>query len=121
MDPQAIALRFNDCITARDVDGLATLMTDDHQFVDTEQQVVSGKDACIEAWRGFLEQFPDYRNVFSGVIPRDEVVVLIGYSECSFEPLAGPAIWTATIRGKQLAQWRVYHDTEATRKELRIA
>jgi len=116
--PATVAERFNDAITHRDIDGLATLMSDDHRFIDTEGGTVSGKQACLAAWRGFFESFPDYRNVFTSFSTRGEVVVIVGRSECSEPALAGPALWTATIVGDQVAEWHVHDDTPETRKHL---
>src|SRR5689334_17541337 len=62
-DLTAVAVAFNDSINGRDVDGLAGLMTDDHTFVDTEGGSVAGRRDCLDAWRGFFDSFPDYRNV----------------------------------------------------------
>ncbi|HEY0447943.1 MAG TPA: hypothetical protein VGD70_02355 [Actinophytocola sp.] len=62
-----VALRFNECITAADLAGLAALMSADHRFVDIEG------------------------NVFSAVVPRPGGVVLVGRSECpGHEVLTGP-------------------------------
>ena len=121
MNARDIALRFNDAINTRDVDRLGALMTDDHRFVDSEERAEIGKEACLEAWRGFFQQFPDYRNVFTSVLPRDDVVVIAGYSTCSFGPLDGPALWKATIRADKVAEWRVYQDDEVARQALGLS
>src|SRR5919201_473059 len=120
VEPETIAVQFNEAINARDIEALGALMTDDHRFVDTEERAVITKEACLDMWRGFFEQFPDYRNVFTAVLPRDNVVLAVGYSTCSFAALAGPAIWKATIRGNKVAEWRVYNDSEATRQTLNL-
>jgi ketosteroid isomerase-like protein len=104
----AVALRFNDCINARDLDGLAALMTDDHTFVDSGGARVEGKPACVDAWRGFFAAFPDYRNVFATASTAGDVVEIAGHSECSVEELAGPARWQARIHGARVAQWQVF-------------
>ena len=119
-DPAAVIARFNGCINRRDVDGLATLMSDDHRFIDSDANVVSGKEDCLDAWRGFFDSFPDYRNIFDTLTARDDVVSIVGYSECAESSLAGPAIWTATIRGETVTEWRVYADTPKTRTRLGI-
>lgn len=105
-----MAVRFNDRINARDLQGLASLMSDDHAFIDSEGSAVSGKPACIDAWRGFFELFPDYRNVFASVRAQGDVVTIVGHSVCSEPSLAGPAVWTATIRGGQVTRWQVHAD-----------
>ena len=117
-DPAAVVRRFNDCITASDIDGLTALMTADHTFVDTDGQVVAGRDECRVSWLGFFEQFPDYRNVFTVVTADDQVVTMAGYSICAVPALAGPALWKATVRGGRVAGWRVYDDTSDNRALL---
>jgi ketosteroid isomerase-like protein len=119
-DPTAVAERFNGCINRRDVDGLAELMSDDHTFIDSEGSAVAGKSACLEAWRGFFDLFPDYRNVFTALTADGGVVTILGYSECSEPSLAGPAIWTATVRDGTVAVWHVREDTPETRAGLGI-
>ena len=54
-------LDFNDAITARDLNLLGRLMTDDHAFIHSDGDAVAGRDAVLEAWRGFFDSFPGYR------------------------------------------------------------
>ena len=74
----------------------------------------------MEAWRGFFEQFPDYRNTFTSVITRGDLAIAVGYSTCDTEVLSGPAIWTASVADGRLAHWRVYQDTPEVRSDLGI-
>lgn len=119
-NPTPVAIRFNDSINGRDIDGLASLMSDDHTFIDSQGGVVSGKQACLDAWRGFFESFPDYRNVFASLTARDDVVTAVGHSVCSEPSLAGPALWTARIRDDKVVEWRVYADTPEVRERLGV-
>jgi ketosteroid isomerase-like protein len=107
VDPEALVVAFNDRINARDLDGLAALMTDDHTFIDPAGAAVTGSGACTEAWRGFFAAFPDYRNVFTATTVDGDTVVVTGYSTCSEPALAGPARWTATVRNGKVARWQV--------------
>ncbi|MGD0146012.1 MAG: nuclear transport factor 2 family protein [Nitrososphaerales archaeon] len=102
------ALKFNEEINQRNLEGLADLMTDDHRFIDNSGKVTKGKDAMKEGWRDFFERCPDYRNMFTCVTIQNNVVVMVGYSTCSYKPLDGPNIWTAKIRGGRVSEWRVY-------------
>jgi predicted SnoaL-like aldol condensation-catalyzing enzyme len=120
MDVQQIVVRFNDCINAQDIDGLARLMSDDHAFIDSENNALHGKAACVEAWRGFFSQFPDYRNTFTRFIISTDRVTIVGYSTCSEPLLAGAALWTAKIGGGKVTEWRVSSDTPANRQRLGI-
>jgi ketosteroid isomerase-like protein len=106
-DPPSVVVAFNECINARDLDGLTSMMTDDHEFVDSAGAVVAGKAACVEAWRGFFDAFPDYRNVFASVLADGDTVTVVGRSECSEPSLVGPARWTATVRAGRIARWQV--------------
>jgi ketosteroid isomerase-like protein len=121
-DAVRTATRFNDHINARDLPRLVALMTDDHTFVDGGGATVAGRDACREAWQGFFASFPDYRNIFTTMTPdaADEVVTIVGRSECSVPALAGPALWRASVRDGLVAEWRVYADTPASRAALGI-
>jgi ketosteroid isomerase-like protein len=119
-DVKRIALQFNDCINARDINGLARLMADDHAFIDSEGNTVSGKENCLNAWRGFFKAFPDYKNSFTTFINKGDLVTIAGYSTCSDDRLAGPALWTARVRDGKLVEWRVYTDTADNRQRLGI-
>lgn len=102
------ALRFNERINQQDLEGLAELMTDDHTFIDSEGNITKGKDAMKEGWREFFKKYPDYRNIFTCVTIQDNVVVMVGYSKCSYKPLDGPNTWTAKTHGGRISEWRVY-------------
>ena len=115
-----VVVSFNDCINRRDLVGLSKLMTADHVFIDSANNRISGKERCVEAWRGFFAAFPDYRNRFERVLLTSSEAVIVGHSVCSDFRLAGPALWTAKIDGQRVAQWRVYQDTNANRALLRL-
>jgi ketosteroid isomerase-like protein len=108
VDPRLIALRFNEFINHHDVDGLAALMTEDHQFVDRAGATIRGKVAMTEAWRDFFKSFPDYKNTFERIELRDVLVVLHGYATWTKGGDPDHAIWTATIESDLIAKWCVY-------------
>ena len=101
------ALRFNERINQQDVEGLAELMTDDHTFIDNSGNASKGKDVMKEGWREFFKKYPDYRNILTCVTIQNNIVVMIGYSSCSFKPLEHPSIWTARIRRGCVSEWKV--------------
>lgn len=116
-----VALRFNERINRRDLEGLVELMTPDHTFIDSEDEIHEGREAMREGWRDFFERWPDYRNVFTRIQVEGDLVVMVGYSTCSYEPLDGPALWTAKVREGRLSEWRVYGDTPENRRRLGVA
>lgn len=106
LDVMMVALKFNERINQRDLDGLVKLMTEDHVFIDNS----GGANGNMkEGWREFFEDYPDYRNIFTSVTVTANVVVMIGYSTCSTEPkLNGPSMWTAKVCNDRVSEWRVY-------------
>jgi ketosteroid isomerase-like protein len=113
------ALAFNEAIATRDVAALSRLMTEDHTFIDSDKNVVRGKEDVLDAWRGFFVTFADYHNVWTEVFASGDTVIAVGHSVCAAEPeLDGPAIWSATVRDNQVRTWRVYEDTPENRALL---
>jgi hypothetical protein len=103
-----IVMWFNECINRRDLGGLSG-------FIDSANNTISGKERCVEAWRGFFAAFPDYRNHFEHVVLSGSKAVIVGCSVCSDARLTGPALWFAKIEGQLIAEWHVYEDTSASR------
>lgn len=120
-DPKLTALMFNECINARDLEGLVALMADDHTFIDRNDDRYEGKDRMSRGWSEFFEEFPDYRNTFVRVQSRGDVVVVLGYAVWAAEGERDHVIWTATIRDDLVAEWRVSSDTAANRELLGLA
>jgi hypothetical protein len=88
-----IVVAFNDCITRRDIGGLSQLMTEDHVFIDSANNTISGKGRCVGTWTGFFAAFPDYRNHF-------ERVLLVGQGLSSSATLPAPTcVWQAPHYG----------------------
>ncbi|MHA2406702.1 MAG: nuclear transport factor 2 family protein, partial [Candidatus Hermodarchaeia archaeon] len=117
----SVALRFNERINIRDLTGLGELMTEDHVFIDIPGEVHEGRERMIAGWFEFFSKYTDYRNNFTKVETRRNLVIMIGFSECSYDPLDGPAIWTAKILNGKVAEWRVYEDNLQVRKQLGIS
>jgi ketosteroid isomerase-like protein len=108
IDAPAVVLAFNEAINRRDVDALARLMNEGHRFVDPSGAAVHGRDACLEAWRGFFDTFPDYRNVFDEIADLGGgLVVVRGRSECSVAALEGPAAWRVVVIDSLVDVWQV--------------
>ncbi|MHA2226654.1 MAG: nuclear transport factor 2 family protein [Candidatus Hodarchaeales archaeon] len=118
-DPKLVALLYNEHINTRNLEGVIALMADNHQFIDTKNRV-ENKEQMKKSWAEFFDEYPDYINVFHTVISRDNLVILLGHSECSEPALDGPAIWTAKITDDQVAEWRIYQDTEENRELLEL-
>jgi len=120
-DPKLTVLLFNDRINNRDVDGLAGLTAEGHVFIDSDDNFYKGKETMVEGWADFFRDYPDYVNHFARLESRGNLVLIIGHSTCSYEPLDGPALWTAKVEDDLVAEWRVYHDTIENRARLGLS
>jgi len=56
-DIMMVALRFNEKINERALEGLVELMTDDRTFIDNSGDMDRNMK---EGWREFFENYPDY-------------------------------------------------------------
>ena len=119
-DPKLTALMFNECINARDLDGLSALMTDDHTFVDRDDTRHGGKDRMTKGWETFFAAYPEYRNTFLRVESIGDLVVILGYAEWTTGGDRDHVIWTAVVRDDLIAEWRVCEDTEQNRRQLSL-
>jgi hypothetical protein len=117
-DPKLIALQFNECINNQDLKGLGQLMSNDHAFTDRDGTVQQPKEVMIRNWRQFFEMLPDYRNTFTRLESRENLVVILGYAYWSQKQPYDPAIWTATIVNNLVREWRIYADSEENRRRF---
>ena len=115
-----IALQFNECINNQDIEGLARLMTEDHTFVDREGKAHQPKESMVRGWKEFFQTFPTYKNTFTRVESRDNLVVILGFAYWSETQPYDPVIWTATVVNDLVREWRVYVDTEANRRVFKL-
>ena len=118
-DPKTIVLQFNDYINNQDIDGLSSMMTDDHTLI-AHGDAVPGKELSLGAWGRFFEACPDYINHFERLVSKGEFVAVIGHSTCSHEVLNGPALWAVKVKGDKVVEWNVMSDTPENRESLGI-
>ena len=70
IDPKLTVLQFNEYINKHDIDGLSSLMTEDHVFVDRAGKGDKGKESMTKGLKGFFDMFPEYENTFLGYSQR---------------------------------------------------
>ena len=116
-----VALAFVDRINHHDVDGLVSLMTKDHCFVDGLGQTVRGRERMKTGWAGYFGWFPDYSIKVDDILSKGNMVGLFGTAQGTYSVNGEllprnhweiPAAWKALIRGACVSEWRVYADNE---------
>jgi ketosteroid isomerase-like protein len=117
---------FVDRINARDVDGLAALMTDDHELIVFDEAPLRGRGANVNAWRGYFASFPEYVIWPHEAVSRGGVVAVLGHTTGSHLGLPDEQerkltlIWLAEVVDGRLRSWRLVEDTPDRRRSLSL-
>jgi ketosteroid isomerase-like protein len=120
--PEAIALSFVDRINRGDVDGLAALMTEDHQLRVFDEPPQAGRAVVTEGWRGYARAFPRYRIHPHRLAVKGDQVAVYGHTTGSHLALPDAEeseltlIWIARIAGDLVASWTLVEDTPHHRR-----
>jgi hypothetical protein len=73
----------------------------------------------ITGWQGFFKDWPTYKNFFTRVESRENLVIVIGYAKWSKDSKdEDHVIWTATIENDLVVKWQIFEDTEEIRQQL---
>jgi ketosteroid isomerase-like protein len=119
MEPSEVARAFVSKVNAHDVDGLCSLMTDEHAFVDALDNRAVGRSTMQSGWQAYFSMVPDYWIKVDTVLQEGCVVALFGQAGGSYSSSGGdsakrlwhvPAAWLAEVDGDRVAVWRVYAD-----------
>lgn len=121
MTPVETVLQFMERINQHDADKLAELMTEDHVFIDSLGQSVSGREKMRAAWRGYYAFCPDYWVSHEEIFPNGNLVAVFG-SAGGTVAASGKlppenkwrvsAAWLATVEQGLVKEWRVYADNK---------
>ena len=128
MTPLAVVQAFVNCISAQDVDGLAALMTENHRFIDSLGQTITGREAMRAGWRGYFGMVPDYGLAAESWLCEGPIVAMFGKAGGTYSPdgvrgaareWSCPGAFRAVVRGELVEEWRVYADNEPIRQLMR--
>jgi ketosteroid isomerase-like protein len=120
-NPVELVLKFLDKINQRDVDGLVSLMSEQHVLVDSLGSRFQGRENLRAGWRAYFKMCPDYSVSHEEIFAQGNIVAVFGSAggtisangELKLENRwRTPAAWMATVRGGQLVEWRVYADNK---------
>jgi ketosteroid isomerase-like protein len=122
--PLETVLAYLDQINRHDVGKICSLMTDDHEFVDSLGSVIRGKAAMRQAWIGYFYLIPDYRIVFTQSFSTGDAVAFFGTAAGTYAPGGNankgaswemPLAVRSLVRNGLVARWEVYADNEPVR------
>jgi uncharacterized protein (TIGR02246 family) len=122
---EAVAEAFVRAINRQDVDALAGLMTEEHRFIDSLDNVEEGRDRMREAWKSYFGMVPDYTIAVEETYCDGPIVVLLGTAQGTYSGGGGiaaenrwetPVALRAFVEDGKIAEWRVYADNEPMRR-----
>ncbi|MFX1391066.1 MAG: nuclear transport factor 2 family protein [Promethearchaeota archaeon] len=117
-DPKLIVLEFNEYINNQDIEGITSQLTEDHIFIDRAGDEYGD---MVNGWKEFFTNFPTYKNFFTRVESKDDLVVILGYAKWSEDSSEEDhAIWTAKIENDKITLWQIYTDTEDNRRRFNL-
>lgn len=105
---------FVAAINRHDIETLASLMTEDHLFVDSLGNRVQGVDSMRGGWKAYFAMCPDYWIQVRNQLATEDTVLAIGEAGGTIDNTVWriPAAWCATIRGKCISEWQVFADNK---------
>jgi len=127
MKSSEVALKFVSRINLHEVDGIVSLMTRDHVFVDSLGNKFP-RPLIEEGWRRYFESVPDYRIKVDLKLEKGNHVAIFGTVSGTYvsegAPKAAnkwetPAAWRVVTSGGRVSEWQVYSDNEPIRAKMR--
>ncbi len=121
MEPNELEVvkAFIVAINQGNISQLSGLMTEDHTFIDTGGNVVSGRDKMIDGWKSYFRMFPDYRIDIESILHNGSLVAIFGSAFGTYNGNRGlvmeniikmPAAWKAIVEHGRIKHWQVYAD-----------
>ena len=115
-------LEFIEFINKHDIEGMASLMSDDHAFIDAHNNTYSGKDKMKASWQLYFEWFPDYTIEVSDIIQGGQCTAVLGFANGTYRNMQNPersnyfhlpSAWKVVVENDKIKLWQVYADTKA--------
>lgn len=107
-------------INLQSVEGICSLMTDNHIFIDNIGNEHKGKEKMREGWKSYFDMFPDYKIEITEMMHIENSFLLCGFAQGTFQNSKEkeayfkiPAAWKAIIEGEKIKLWQVFADTKA--------
>jgi ketosteroid isomerase-like protein len=114
-----VVLDFINAINNTDIERIYSLMSEDHLFIDSQDNRMLGKENMKQAWIAYFTMFPDYKIEINEIFEKDSLICIIGYASGTYNGIQDenntnywriPAAWTAIITENKIKQWQVYAD-----------
>jgi ketosteroid isomerase-like protein len=72
------------------VAGIVSFLSDDHVFIDAQDNRYKGKQRMGESWTDYFVLFPDYTITVEDMLEQENMVAVFGYASVTYKGLADP-------------------------------
>jgi ketosteroid isomerase-like protein len=116
-----ITREFIAAINDHDAQWLSTLMTENHEFVDSLGERVRGREAMAQGWAKYFKWMPDYRLEIDNVLVHGDIVGLFGTASGTYtvdgqlrpeNAWRIPVALRAVINGERVQKWQIFADNK---------
>ena len=114
-----IILNFVRGINEHNINALAELMSENHNFIDAHGNMVEGRETMKSGWAGYFSLFPDYKIEITDMYEYGNTFVMFGNASGTFKGINPetnswklPATFRAELQNDKVKLWQVYCDTK---------
>jgi ketosteroid isomerase-like protein len=116
-----ITREFVAAINDHDTRWLATLMTENHEFVDSLGERVRGRDLMTQGWAKYFTWMPDYKLEIDNFLIQDDVVGMFGTASGTYtvdgtlrpeNAWRIPVALRAVVHGERVQKWQIFADNK---------
>lgn len=114
--PQQVVLEFVSAINTGNQKQIASLMTEDHKFIDANGTEFSSKNFMKHAWKNFYLLFPDYKIEIEEIFENESTIAIFGKGSGTYGGIKTSdnknyfrisAVWRAVVENEKIKSWTV--------------
>ncbi len=116
-----ITREFVAAINEHDTNWLTTLMTENHEFVDSLGERVRGRDLMAQGWAKYFTWMPDYKLEIDNMLVQGEIVGMFGTASGTYtvdgqlrpeNAWRIPVALRAVVDGERVKKWQIFADNK---------
>lgn len=127
MDALRIITDFIDRINHKDIEGVVTLLSDNHTFIDGEGQTKTDYERIANGWRDYLNSHKNYKIYIRQIFELEDSTAVIGHTTGSDLALSDEVefhskgvIWLAKVAKGKISHWQIFSASIENIKTLRL-
>ncbi len=118
-------LLFIESINRHDEEMLHNLLAQEHELVDPTGNLETDIESIENAWKTYLESYPDYHLYIRRIFQNGDIIYLVGHTTGSHLNLPDAeefhsegVIWISQVKDGKVARWQLQNDSPEAIKRL---